>query len=111
MLRPNTCVCKASAEKRRGGRRGKRRFSPTDLLKYRAQRPLCLTIFGIVHLATVAAGVTSSVSQTFDIVHLLRSDAVAKTNFIGVWGLLQNLALRLYGVVFAMGVVIAELSE
>jgi len=99
-------------------RRKRRRYSHTDLLRYRAQRPICLTFFGVVHCATIVAGTISAIFQAADIIfmlqhsrQLLEDDATTDSPTISLWNMLQNLALRCYGVVFALAVVLAELAE
>ena len=81
-------------------------------LEYKAQRGACLTLFDIVHIATIAAALLAAVSQVIDMVCLQRNQAAWGALTGGeIWEIVQSAALRCYGVVFTLMVTVAELSE
>jgi len=120
----------ASSVGSRGAGSGRER---RRLLEYKAGRPCCLTLMGALHVATVAAAVLCALSQILDVVALWQNRAAytagggdggngggdgGGSGGIGrvltgaqVWALVQSVALRAYGVVFAAAVVGTELSE
>lgn len=77
---------------------------PVEVLRYKSKRGCCLSFFGGFHVFTLVAALVSAVAQVVD---------MFDTNTLSGpwWAMAQHLALRCYGVCFALGVVISEFSE